>query len=59
MVDRLKSVVGAFELNADVEDQIVWVHDSEGEFLIKKLSYLLSTEGLATIDFPFLTIYGV
>ncbi|TYG99882.1 hypothetical protein ES288_A10G231800v1 [Gossypium darwinii] len=30
MVDRLKSLVGTLELNVDVEDHILWIHDSGG-----------------------------
>lgn len=32
MVDKLKTMVGSFELNVDVEDRIIWIHDSGGVF---------------------------
>lgn len=35
MVDKLKTMVGTFELNADVEDRILWIHDNGGSSQLK------------------------
>ncbi|MBA0599500.1 hypothetical protein Gorai_005717, partial [Gossypium raimondii] len=56
MLSKLKVLVGSLELDLEVEDRIIWIHDSAGEFTIKKLSDLLTYDGMGANDFPYIRI---
>ncbi|MBA0756249.1 hypothetical protein Gogos_021983 [Gossypium gossypioides] len=53
MLSKLKVLVGSLELDLEVEDRIIWIHDSAEEFTVKKLSDLLTYDGMGANDFPF------
>ncbi|MBA0724647.1 hypothetical protein Golax_021322, partial [Gossypium laxum] len=57
MLSKLKVLVGSLELDLEVEDRIIWIHDSAGEFTIKKLSDLLTYDGMGANDFPYIRIW--
>lgn len=59
MLNNLKTLVGSFELDPGVEDRIIWIHDSAGEFIVRKLSQLLSYDGMGAIDVPFDEIWNL
>lgn len=49
----LKEKVGMKVLVSDVEDRLIWVHDSKGVFSVKKLSKLLLEVGVEDLSFNF------
>ncbi|MBA0669505.1 hypothetical protein Goklo_000047, partial [Gossypium klotzschianum] len=53
MLRRLKDRVSSTKLVPGVEDQLCWVHDSNGEFTVRKCSELLITDGGDDINFAF------
>ncbi|MFQ6644331.1 hypothetical protein Gotur_017768 [Gossypium turneri] len=53
MLRRLEDRVSSTKLVHGVEDQLCWVHDSNGEFTVRKCSKLLIIDGGDDINFAF------
>ncbi|KAG8473851.1 hypothetical protein CXB51_036041 [Gossypium anomalum] len=51
MVSRLMEAISGMVLIPEVEDRLIWIHDKQGEFSVRKLSELLICA--ETIDFRF------
>lgn len=53
MLKRMNVVVGNSSLVPDREDRLVWIHDNNGVFSVKKLTELLSKGGGEDVNFAF------
>ncbi|KAK5841267.1 hypothetical protein PVK06_010176 [Gossypium arboreum] len=59
MVSQLMEAVSCIVLIPEVEDRLIWVHDKQGEFLVRKLSELLICAETAIFRFAFDRIWNL
>lgn len=59
MLKRRIEVMGNSCLVPGREDCLVWIHDNNGVFSVKKLTGLLSKGGGEDVDFVFDEIWGI